>query len=346
MKKIVAVALAVPACLTAGVLLAQQASVVPPPWAYGFAAVAPPAPATPAPAAPAPAAGGGGAPAAAAPPPDPTLRQAAGSTLQFTAAQVNDRFGPADWFPGDHPLPMPDIVAKGRQAANIFACGFCHYPSGQGRPENAGVNGLPYEYFVQTMQDFRDGLRKSADPRKGNTNTMIGFAKAMTDDEIKAAAKYFAAVKRQPDFIKVVESETSPKFRIAAGMFIATEGADAGMEALAGRIVEVPENAAQTEGLRNPRAPFIAYVPVGSLAKGKALVAAAQCGTCHGANLEGLGPVPGIAGRSPTYLARQMFDMQQGFRNGVWTQLMKPVVAKYSVDDMVAVSAYVATLKP
>ena len=196
------------------------------------------------------------------------------------------------------------------------------------------------------MQDFRDGNRKSADPRKGNTNTMIGFAKAMTDDEIKAAAKYFAGVKRQPDYIKIVESESSPKFRINAGMFIATEGADAGMEALAGRIVEVPEDAAQTEGLRNPRSPFIAYVPVGSLAKGKSLVASSQCGTCHGANLEGLGPVPGIAGRSPTYVARQLFDMQQGFRHGVWAELMKPVVAKLSVDDMVAIAAYTATLKP
>lgn len=253
MKKIVSAALAASTVIGTGVLWAQQATVVPPPWAYGFAAAAPPPSTNPAPAAPAaPPAAGGGAPAAAAPAPDPTPRQAKGSTLQFTAAQANDRFGPADWFPGDHPQPIPDIVAKGRQAANILACGFCHYPNGQGRPENAGVGGLPYEYFVQTMQDFRDGNRKSADPRKGNTNTMIGFAKAMTDDEIKAAAKYFAGVKRQPDYIKIVESESSPKFRINAGMFIATEGADAGMEALAGRIVEVPEDAAQTEGLRNP----------------------------------------------------------------------------------------------
>ncbi|MGH9585228.1 MAG: hypothetical protein ACRD4O_20105, partial [Bryobacteraceae bacterium] len=35
-----------------------------------------------------------------------------GSALAFTEAQINNPFGPADWFPGDHPK-MPDIVAHG-----------------------------------------------------------------------------------------------------------------------------------------------------------------------------------------------------------------------------------------
>jgi len=34
------------------------------------------------------------------------------------------------------------------------------------------------------MHDFRDGLRKQR-RRQANTNRMIGFAKNMTDDEIK-----------------------------------------------------------------------------------------------------------------------------------------------------------------
>ena len=38
------------------------------------------------------------------------------------------------------------------------------------------------------------------------------------------------------------------------------------------------------------------------------------CGVCHGADLRGMGPVPGIAGRSPSYMARQMYDMQAGAR--------------------------------
>ncbi len=62
---------------------------------------------------------------------------------------------------------MPDVVAHGKKP-DVWACGLCHYPNGKGRQENAGVSGLPVEYFIQTMHDFRDGKRKSAEPRKNN----------------------------------------------------------------------------------------------------------------------------------------------------------------------------------
>ena len=67
---------------------------------------------------------------------------------------------------------------------------------------------------------------------------------------------------------------------------------------------------------------------------------------CHGADLRGMGPVPGLAGRSPSYLARQMYDMQQGVRKGQWTELMKPVVAKLTEEDMMNIAAYAASQKP
>jgi len=56
--------------------------------------------------------------------------------------------------------------------------------------------------------------------------------------------------------------------------------------------------------------------------------------------------VPTIAGRSPSQMTRQMWDMQHGSRNGEWTQLMKPVVAKLSDEDLVNITAYLASLKP
>ncbi len=59
-----------------------------------------------------------------------------------------------------------------------------------------------------------------------------------------------------------------------------------------------------------------------------------------------MGPVPGIAGRSPSYMMRQMVDMKAGTRKGLWTPLMKPVVANLSNDDMTAIVAYVASLAP
>jgi cytochrome c553 len=305
----------------------------PPPWAYGFPG---PPPATPVAAQPV-----GGA---AAPAPDTSLKSVPGSSLQFNIAQIRNGFGPADWFPDDHPK-MPDIVAHGRQP-DVRACSLCHYPNGKGRAENAGVSGLPVEYFLHTMADFRNGNRKSADTRKANTNAMITIAKGMTEDEIKAAAEYFGAMKWTP-WVKVVETATVPKTRIAGGLFLALEGAE--KEPIGDRIIEVPVNAEATETLRDPHSSFIAYVPKGSLKKGAALVTTGagkttQCGACHGADLKGLGPVPGLAGRSPSYLARQLYDMQQGTRKGSWTELMKPVVEKLSNSDMMDIVAYTASL--
>ena len=295
------------------------------PWAYAIPS-APPA----------------GAPAAA---PDTSVKHLAGSSGEFTRAQISNRFGPADWYPGDHPT-MPDVVAHGKKP-EVWACSLCHYPNGKGRQENAGVAGLPVSYFIQTMYDFRNGLRKSAEPRKGNTNLMVQFAKNMTDDEIKAAAEYFGSMKWTP-WIKVIETNTVPKTRNANGMFL-VEGNE--KEPLGKRILETPENAEATEVLRDPHSGFFAYVPPGSIKRGEALVTKSnskttRCGLCHGADLKGLGPVPGIAGRSPSYLMRQMYDMQKGARNGTWTQLMKPVVANLSDEDMLDIVAYAASLKP
>jgi cytochrome c553 len=305
----------------------------PPGWAYGF----PPGTAGAPAAAPAP------APAAA---PDTTVKHLPGSTGAFTIPQIRDAFGPADWYPGDHP-PMPDVVAHGRKP-DVRACGLCHYPNGKGRPENAGVAGLPTSYFIQQMLDFRNGDRKSAEPRKANTNVMIAIAKGMTDDEIKASAEYYGSMKWTP-WIKVIETKMVPKTRIAGGMFLTAEGAE--KEPLGARIIETPENTEGTELLRDARSGFFAYVPLGSIKKGEALVTngagkTMACGVCHGADLKGLGPVPGIAGRSPSYMVRQMFDMQQGARKGLWTDLMKPVVSKLSEDDMLAIAAYTASRMP
>jgi len=317
------------ACVvTIGALIA--ATEPPPPWAYGFTT---------------PLGEQASAPPAAAPVKDDgTLRHVPGSTLAFTLTQIRNNAGPADWYPSDHPA-MPPIVAQGRKEANVWACSLCHYPNGKGRPENAGVAGLPTGYFIQTMNDFKNGARKSADSRKANTNLMIGFAKAMTDDEIKAAAEYFGSMKWTP-WIKVVETNTVPKTRIAGGMFLKVEGNE--KEPIGKRIIEAPDNTEGTELLRDDHSGFTAYVPVGSLKKGEALANGGggktiACANCHGADLQGLGPVPGIAGRSPSYLARQLYDMQHGERHGVWTELMKPVVAKLTADDMLAIVAYVSS---
>ena len=319
---------------------APAAAWVPPPaWAYGFTTPVPPGPPPP-PATP----GGRGA----APAPDQTLRTVPGSALQFTRAQIANGFGPADWFPGDHPT-MPDIVAHGKMP-DARACSLCHYPNGKGRPENAGPAGLPVVYIEQQLNDFRNDRRTSADYRKNNTNIMIQIAKAMTDAEIKAAAEYFTQIKFDKPWITVKETDTVPKTRIQGGMFLALD--EGGTEPIGNRIIETPENTEATEVLRNPRSGFIAYVPTGSVKKGLQLVMSGvngkttQCTVCHGDDLKGIGPVPGIAGRSPSYLVRNLYDMKAGTRHGAWIDLMKPVADKLTEEDMLNIAAFLASRMP
>ncbi|HEV2701463.1 MAG TPA: c-type cytochrome [Steroidobacteraceae bacterium] len=306
-------------------------------WAYGFTTLPSAPPSKPPPPGP--------------PPDNKTLLHVTGSKLSFTRAQIRDYYGPADWFPEDHPT-MPEIVAHGRKtaAAPIIACALCHLPNGNGRPENANVTGLTYGYIVQQMLDFRKGARQTSDKRKTNTGLMNGFGRDMTDEEVKAAATYFASIPAKQSS-KVVESDRVPKTRPIGGLFIPIKGEGQGMEALGSRIVEVPVDEEQTETLRNPRVRFIAYVPKGSLAKGEILVRTGDgkvtpCTVCHGADLRGLGPVPRLAGNSPSYLARQLYDMQTGHRAGAWTPLMAPIVAGLSAGDVLAAAAYLGSLNP
>ena len=298
-----------------------------PAWAY---AITPPPPP--------------GAPRPPAPPEDKEVKHVPGTTRAFTIAQIADLRGPADWFPEDHPT-MPPIVAVGRQP-QVRSCSYCHYPNGKGRSSNGGVAGLPVSYILQTLHDFKNDLRKPGDPRKVNVNQMIAFAKNMTPEEMQAAAEYFSSTP-WTQWVRVVEAKMIPKTEAEGSIFFKEKGG--GMEPIGMRVIETPEDDEQTEPLRNPRSGFIAYVPPGSVKKGEALVTTGgngktvACIYCHGADLRGNGPVPGIAGRSPSYLARQMYDIQVGARHGEWAELMKPVVAKLTNEDFVNIVAYVSS---
>ena len=97
-----------------------------------------------------------------------------------------------------------------------------HWPTGKGWPENAPVTGLPAAYFIRKMGCFCSGARVSAAPRKPNTPTMGVLAKAMTDEEIAAAAEYFGARKWTP-WTRVIETDLVPKTRIVGNLFVAIE---------------------------------------------------------------------------------------------------------------------------
>ena len=296
-------------------------------------------------------------PAAAAVPAKPvddTPRHVPDSDVAFTGKQVTDIFSPPDWHPTDHPA-MPEIVSRGR-APDVMACGYCHLPNGQGRPENASLAGLPAAYIVQQLADFKSGLRKSSDPRHAPTAAMIAYETKASEKEVQAAADYFSALHPRP-WIRVVETNTVPKTHVAGWMLVAdlakTDLAktDTGeTEPIGERIIETPENLERTE-LRDDHSGFIAYVPVGSIKKGEVLVngnsiKTLRCASCHGRDLRGLGKVPSLAGRSPSYIVRQLYDIQHGARAGAAVQKMKPAIAKLTLADIAAIAAYLASLTP
>ena len=177
---------------------------------------------------------------------------------------------------------------------------------------------------------------------------MISLSKDITDAEVQAAAAYFSALKPRSN-IRVVETATVPKTFVAGWFLAALKTGE--KEPIGQRIIEVPEDLEQFEH-RDPRSQFNAYAPIGSVAKGAALANTGgagktlQCAICHGQDLKGLGGLPSIAGRSPSYVVRQLYDIQNGARAGTATQLMKTTVANLNIDDMLSIAAYLASRTP
>jgi cytochrome c553 len=200
------------------------------------------------------------------------------------------------------------------------------------------------------MADMRAGLRRSADPNMRPPAAMLAIAKASTPEEDRAAGEYFASFP-YTKWVRVVETATVAKMRVTGAVPVPIVGDGAGTEPIGTRILESPEDVGRAE-LRDSASGFVAYVPPGSIARGRTLATTGgggrtvACGTCHGADLKGLGAVPPLAGRSPTYTVRQLFDLQHGTRRGPWAPLMKAAVEKLTLDDMVALAAYTASLEP
>jgi cytochrome c553 len=316
-----------PICIVGTLAVAAAQTTDPPPsWAYAIAALDYKAPVD-----------------------DGSLRQVPGSSASWTLTQLRDLFFAPDWHPGEHPV-LPDVVAHGRKP-EVFACGFCHRAEGTGGPENASLAGLPKAYLVQQMGEFKSGARKSSLPDHGPAKLMAALAQAANDEEVAQAAAYFSSVKPRK-LITVIETKEVPKTYVAAWVYTPVSEKDgAEREALAGRIIEMPKDLEQFES-RDTHSEFIAYVPLGSLAAGKRLATTgghgktAPCGQCHGADLRGMNAVPGIAGRSPSYLMRQLYDMKHGARGGPASLPMKPVLNKFSEADLTSLAAYAASLNP
>lgn len=280
-----------------------------------------------------------------APPDDGTPRRVPNSSVTLTLTQVRNLFFAPDWHPGDHPS-LPEVVVQGRKP-DVYACGFCHRADGAGGPENANLMGLPAAYIKQQIADFKSGARKSYVMNRLPMTLKVTLAKAVTDEEAERAAAYFSSLKPRSN-IRVTESATVAKTVVAAWFLVADPAG--GTEPVGDRIMELADDLERFVS-RDARVTFTAHVPVGSIKKGRELASgkaanSAACGTCHGEGLRGSGDIPGIAGRSPTYMFRQLYDYKHRVRAGPGSAAMMPSVEHLTTNDMIALSAYAASLSP
>jgi len=266
-----------------------------------------------------------------------------GSGKNYTMPQIEDLNAPPDWFSSEH-APAPRVVTDGRVNKG-FACGSCHLMNGLGHPESGDIQGLTPEYFIQTMKDFKSGKRK--DPIR-----MTAIAQATPEEDIAAAAEWFASLQTPATpWIKVIEQNTVPKTYLGQGRMRFIGPDDKATEPIGNRIIMLPMDVKRAR-LRDPRSGsgFNALVPVGSVAKGKALAQTGgngktvECAICHGEGLKGLGNVPRLANVHPIYLVRQLYNFQTGANSSADAALMKRVVAKLTDEDIVNLAAYAASL--
>src|SRR5258705_9427313 len=229
--------------------------------------------------------------------------------------------GGAAVAPPAYPAGALKIVLSGKGDA-VRPCNTCHTPSGMGQPESANIRGLNAAYFARQMQDFKSGARGG--PRSA---AMAGFAKGMTDDDIKQVAAYYSELKPAP-WTKVSESAMAPKTMVGRNSQ-RTKVAGTDTEQVGNRIIEVANNPAAIRQMAEPA--FVAYVPTGSLRSGKALVTTGggrktqACSGCHGNKLQRADDVPGIAGRSPVYISRQNHSFKNKLRKRPMAEVMKNV---------------------
>jgi len=277
------------------------------------------------------------------PPDNGRLYRVPGSTKEYRMNQVYADGAP-DWFPEMHPqAPAPVLYGV---PGKYFACGSCHLMNGAGKPDMQSLNGLPVAYMQQQLEDMKNDLRHTSMEEPG-ADHMILVSKAVSGPDAKAALEYFHSI-GPIKWIRVVESRFVPK-TILGEHSVSYPDPSGAVEPLGDRIVELPQSYERTL-LRDPTSGFVAYVPPGSIAKGKVLVETGgngrtvACIICHGVDLRGLNDnMPPIAGRSPTATARQIYDFKTGARHGKDSTMMKPLVEQLSDEEIVDIVAYLAS---
>jgi cytochrome c553 len=242
-----------------------------------------------------------------------------------------------DWFPKSHPqAPAVVLHAGGKDG---YPCGYCHLPDGRGRPENARLQGLPADYIIEQVQAFASGARRAAVPYIP-TSLMAQVAHVVRPADLQAAAAYFSQFEPR-SHTQIVEAATIPAALVWHFVY-RFDGSK--HEALGQRIVEGPVDDERFE-LRDPETRYIAYVPEGAVARGRAIAehgasGGPACVSCHGQALIG------IAGASPSFLARQLMDFRAKARNDPGAAPMQGVAGRLTDAQIIDAAAYVGSRRP
>ena len=268
-----------------------------------------------------------------------------GSALAFYLKQASDEENPVDWFPQEHPTPPLAVAHKPPNGAT--PCAECHLYNGQGFLGAADLNGLTASYIVEQVKAFRSGDRKSAEPDRTDTLEMIAAAKHVSDADLVRAAAYFAALPRQPR-LHVIETTDVPVTKADKYGWLDLIP-NAGREPIGGRVIEVSADMPRML-LGDDHVAFIDYAPPGAVKEGEALVRTGgggqPCRSCHGPELRGVDDVPPLAGRSASYLARMLWDVRSGARKGSAVTPMEAPARSLTEQDIVNITAYLASLQP
>ena len=90
--------------------------------------------------------------------------------------------------------PAAPDLAKG-QALSEQVCGACHTADGsRGAPANPILQGQHAAYLVKQLREFKEGKRNNA--------VMKGFATALSDDDMRNVAAFYASKKAKPGAAK------------------------------------------------------------------------------------------------------------------------------------------------
>ncbi len=250
-----------------------------------------------------------------------------GSRVTADPAVLHDRAQAVNWFPAGQPPPPARVL---KAPAGQFACAYCHMPNGIGHPQNISISGLPVDYVIAQFAAFRSGQRKAAQPGYIPNGSMTRVAGQVPDSELLDLARYYSRLPYR-SLIRVREVAVVPRVQASGLVWERVPGP---AEPIAGRIVELMDD--PEDSIRhNPRGRTTAYVPPGSIARGRRIAADLGCMACHTQMLGGWGP-----GRSPSYIVRQLLAIRNRARTDPGAETMQPIADQLSLDDMVAVAAW------